>query len=184
MKRAFDILAAGVALILLTPLFAVVALLIARDSPGSVLFVQERIGLNGRPFLLYKFRSMVVDAQLKGGYATARDDPRITRLGAFIRRTSIDELPQLINVLKGDMSIVGPRPDVPAQMADYPDDVRAKRNRVRPGITGLAQATVRSEATAEERTALDLRYVDEASTVFDVKIILMTVAQLFRRTGN
>lgn len=184
MKRGFDIIAATAALLLLTPLFAVVALLIARDSPGPALFAQERIGLKGRRFMLYKFRSMVVDAQLKGGYATARDDPRITKLGAFIRRTSIDELPQLVNVLKGDMSIVGPRPDVPAQMAEYPDDVRVRRNRARPGITGLAQATVRSEATAEERTALDLRYVDEASILLDIKIVLMTVVQLFRRAGN
>jgi lipopolysaccharide/colanic/teichoic acid biosynthesis glycosyltransferase len=184
MKRFFDMAAAAVALILLSPLFAAAAFLIRREGPGPVFFQQTRVGLNGRPFMLYKFRSMVVGAHLQGGYATITNDPRITPLGTFLRQTSIDELPQLINVVRGDMSIVGPRPDVPAQMAEYPEDVRVRRNSVRPGITGLAQATVRSQATADERTALDLAYVDNASLFLDMKILFMTVAQLFRRSGN
>ena len=127
---------------------------------------------------MLKFRSMVVDAERVGGYSTAVGDPRITRMGHFIRRTSLDELPQLFNVLRGDMSWVGPRPDVPAQKGNYSDADWRARHRVRPGITGLAQATLRSAATPAQRLALDLEYVERASLLFDLKILLLTVRQV------
>jgi len=154
------------------------------DSPGPALFRQVRIGLGGRHFDILKFRSMVVGAENLGGYSTVEGDPRITRVGRFIRRTSIDELPQLFNVLKGDMSLVGPRPDVPAQRADYTDEEWLIRHQVRPGVTGLAQATLRSLATIEERKAMDLNYATQNSLVFDMKILLMTVRQVIFKGGN
>ena len=161
-----------------------VMLLIACGDPGPVFFRQVRVGRHGAPFGMYKFRSMVVDAERRGGHATADGDPRITRVGAFIRRTSLDELPQLINVLAGDMSLVGPRPDVPAQQADYSLHEWQLRCAVKPGITGLAQATTRSAATQQERTAMDLRYVSEASMALDLKIIGMTIKQVLGKGGN
>lgn len=178
MKRIFDIALALVALAVLWPLLLVVALAIHLDSPGPALFRQTRVGIDGRPFQIFKFRSMVVDAERVGGYSTAVGDPRITRVGHFIRRTSLDELPQLFNVLSGDMSWVGPRPDVPAQKANYSDADWQARHRVRPGITGLAQATLRSAATPAQRLALDLEYVERASLLFDLKILLLTVRQV------
>jgi lipopolysaccharide/colanic/teichoic acid biosynthesis glycosyltransferase len=178
LKRVFDITLALIALAVLWPLLLVVALAIRLDSPGPALFRQPRVGIGGRPFHMFKFRSMVVDAERVGGYSTAVGDPRITRVGHFIRRTSLDELPQLFNVLRGDMSWVGPRPDVPAQKGNYCDADWRARHRVRPGITGLAQATLRSAATPAQRLALDLEYVERASLLFDLKILLLTVRQV------
>ena len=178
MKRVFDIAVALIALAVLWPLLLVVALAIRLDSPGPALFRQTRVGMEGRPFPMLKFRSKVVDAERVGGYSTAVGDPRITRVGHFIRRTSLDELPQLFNVLRGDMSWVGPRPDVPAQKGNYSDADWRARHRVRPGITGLAQATLRSAATPAQRLALDLEYVERASLLFDLKILLLTVRQV------
>lgn len=177
MKRVFDIAVALIALAVLWPVFLVVALAIRLDSPGPALFRQTRVGIGGQSFPMLKFRSMVVDAERVGGYSTAVGDPRITRVGHFIRRTSLDELPQLFNVLRGDMSWVGPRPDVPAQKGNYSDADWQARHRVRPGITGLAQATLRSAATPAQRLALDLEYVERASLLFDLKILLLTVRQ-------
>lgn len=177
-KRIFDILGASMLLIVTSPLLLLVALAVALDSPGGVFFRQQRVGLGGAPFAMLKFRSMVADAPQKGPYFTAKGDPRITKVGAFIRRTSLDELPQLINVLKGDMSLVGPRPDVPAQRQQYRDTDWALRCSARPGITGLAQATERSEATFESRLAYDLEYVRKQSIGLDFKILLMTLRQL------
>jgi len=178
LKRVFDIAVALIALAVLWPLLLVVALAIRLDSPGPALFRQTRVGVEGRPFSMLKFRSMVVDAERVGGYSTAVGDPRITRVGRFIRRTSLDELPQIFNVLRGDMSWVGPRPDVPAQKDNYSDEDWRARHRVRPGITGLAQATLRSAATPAQRLALDLEYVERASLLFDLKILLLTVRQV------
>lgn len=178
MKRVFDIAVALIALAVLWPVFLVVALAIRLDSPGPALFRQTRVGIGGQSFPMLKFRSMVVDAERVGGYSTAVGDPRITRVGHFIRRTSLDELPQLFNVLRGDMSWVGPRPDVPAQKGNYSDADWQARHRVRPGITGLAQATLRSAATPAQRLALDLEYVERASLLFDLKILLLTVRQV------
>ncbi|WP_252179561.1 sugar transferase [Endozoicomonas sp. 4G] len=184
MKRLFDILVSLLAIICFFPLFVVVAVAIKLDSKGSVLFTQARIGLHGKTFSIYKFRSMVSDATEKGPYFTVGNDSRITRVGSFIRKTSIDELPQLINVLQGSMSIVGPRPNVPEQKKEYTQAQWQLRNSVKPGITGLAQATLRSEATPEQRTELDLEYAKKMSMITDFKIILMTIKQVLSKGGN
>lgn len=184
MKRAFDIVLAGAALVVLAAPMAAVAIAVRRHDGGPVLYRQTRVGRGGRPFQMLKFRSMIVDADKVGGYATASGDARITPVGRFIRRTSLDELPQLLNVLRGDMSVVGPRPDVPAQQACYTPEQWRLRHVVRPGITGLAQSVARSAATPEERTELDLAYVRAVSIAFDLKIILMTVRQLLAKTSN
>lgn len=181
MKRVLDIGMSLVALAILWPLLALVALAVRLTSPGPVFYRQERVGRGGRRFSILKFRSMVANADQIGPYHTARGDARITRVGAFLRRTSLDEIPQLFNVLRGDMSVVGPRPDVPAQEPLYAPADWVKRNSVRPGLTGLAQATLRSAATPEERRRMDLEYVDRASVFFDLKIILMTVRQVLGR---
>ncbi len=177
-KRLFDILISVFALLLLLPAFLVIAVSIKLDSPGAIFFRQTRVGRGGRPFGMLKFRSMVQDAEKRGGYSTIQGDPRITRLGRFLRRSSIDELPQLLNVLMGDMSLVGPRPDVPAQRVGYSEEEWQVRHKVRPGITGLAQATVRSQAKTGQRKALDLEYVAKASFWFDLKILARTVKQI------
>jgi len=177
MKRMIDVLVALFLLVLLSPLLVVAALAIPVESPGPVLFRQTRLGQGGREFGMYKFRSMVANAESIGPYHTSGEDPRITRVGRFLRRTSIDELPQLLNVLKGDMSLVGPRPDVPAQRALYSDADWALRCSVRPGITGLAQASLRSQATPEQRLALDLRYARERSLWLDAKIVAWTLGR-------
>ena len=133
---------------------------------------------------MFKFRSMVRDAAAIGPFNTAAGDPRITRVGRFIRRTSLDELPQLLNVLAGDMSLVGPRPDVPVHRSLYSDADWAERCSVRPGITGLAQALLRSEGTEDQRRELDLRYVREQSLWLDLRIMAWTVGRLTGRGSN
>lgn len=184
MKRAMDLTLSLLALPLLAPVMALVALAILLESGRPVLFRQQRVGQGDREFGLYKFRSMVKDAAAVGPYHTAAGDPRVTRVGRFIRRTSLDELPQLLNVLRGEMSLVGPRPDVPAQRALYtPVDWR-ERCSVRPGITGLAQAQLRSAATPEQRLALDLRYVRERSLALDARILVWTLGRLTGRGSN
>ncbi|MGP0565546.1 MULTISPECIES: sugar transferase [unclassified Nitrospina] len=180
MKRLFDLTASLFALTFLWPVFLAVAVAIRLDSPGGIFYCQERVGLGGRSFLMYKFRTMVADADQVGSHQTAFGDPRITSVGVFLRKTSLDELPQLLNVVTGDMSLVGPRPDVPAQRNDYTEAQWAKRTSVLPGITGLAQATKRSLATPQERLALDLEYVDHQSFWFDMKIILLTIKQVLK----
>lgn len=181
MKRLFDILISSAALLVLAPVLIGLMAWIRLDSPGPALFRQQRIGRGGKPFTIYKLRSMVADAEKRGGYSTQAGDPRITRAGAFARRTSLDELPQLFNVLTGDMSLVGPRPDTPAQEANYMPGDWAKRHRVRPGITGLAQARLRSSATPEERLALDLEYATEAGLAKDIAILFETARTLLSR---
>lgn len=184
MKRAADVLLACLALVLLAPVLLAVAAAIWLESGRPVLFRQIRLGQGGREFGMYKFRSMVKNAAAIGPYYTAAGDPRITRVGRIIRRTSLDELPQLLNVLKGDMSLIGPRPDVPAQRALYGDAEWALRCGVRPGITGLAQALLRSEATQEQRLELDLRYAREHSAWMDMKIVWWTLRRLGGRGSN
>ena len=180
LKRMIDVFGAVLSLALLSPVMLAVAIAVRLDTRGPILFRQARIGRDCVEFRIFKFRSMVPDAAKLGGYSTDVGDPRITRVGRFIRRTSLDELPQLLNVLNGDMSLVGPRPDVPAQRATYGADEWRERHRVRPGITGLAQATLRSAATPAERLALDLRYVRESSVWLDAKIVFQTFLQLIR----
>lgn len=184
MKRAMDIVLSSLALLLLSPVLLAVALAVALESGRPVVFVQTRIGRDDREFGMFKFRSMVRNAAAIGPYHTGANDPRITRVGRVIRRTSLDELPQLVNVLRGDMSLVGPRPDVPPQRALYRQGDWARRCSVRPGITGLAQAMVRSEGTPAERLALDLRYVAEHSLWLDLQILWLTVARLSGKGSN
>ena len=168
MKRLFDILATLAALALLSPLLVATAIAVALEDE----------------FRMFKFRSMVRNAAALGPYHTSADDPRITRTGRFIRRTSLDELPQLFNVLRGDMSLVGPRPDVPAQRALYTEADWAQRCSVRPGLTGLAQALYRSESSPEQRLEADLRYTREASLWLDMKICWWTLQRLTGKGAN
>jgi lipopolysaccharide/colanic/teichoic acid biosynthesis glycosyltransferase len=184
LKRAMDIVLAMAALLALAPLLLGAALAIALETGLPVLFRQTRVGLNGREFGMYKFRSMVKNAAQVGPYFTTDNDPRITRVGRFVRRTSIDELPQLINVLKGEMSLVGPRPDVPAQRSLYTPVDWAQRCSVRPGITGLAQALYRSDSTEAQRLEADLRYTREASLWLDLKICWWTLRRLGGQGAN
>lgn len=184
MKRLVDIVLSLVALIALSPILLIAALAIAADSGWPVLFRQVRVGLGGSEFDMYKFRSMVNGAQTAGPFFTSIDDPRITRIGRLIRRTSIDELPQLFNVLTGEMSLVGPRPDLPVQRSLYSQAAWAERCSVRPGITGLAQAILRSEGTERQRQALDLQYVRESSVALDLKIMWLTLGRLSGKGGN
>lgn len=184
MKRVMDVVLSLLALVVLSPVLALAAVAVVVESGRPVLFRQTRLGLAGREFMMYKFRSMVRNASAIGPYHTANDDPRITRVGRFLRRSSIDELPQLLNVLKGDMSLVGPRPDVPAQRTLYSDADWALRCSVRPGLTGLAQAMLRSEASEGQRLALDLKYALECSLLLDVKILVLTLRRLSGKGSN
>lgn len=180
-KRIFDVVVASVGLVVLSPLFLVFAILIKLDSRGPVFFRQERAGLGGKPFTIYKFRTMVVDAE-KGGYYTAEGDPRITRMGKFLRATSLDELPQLWNILKGDMSVVGPRPTLMYQVAQYTERQR-RRLAMRPGVTGWAQVNGRNALSWPERIELDVWYVEHWSLWLDVKILAKTPLVWLRGEG-
>lgn len=184
MKAIFDVTMSFVALLLLSPLLVIVSVVIVIDDYGSPIFKQNRVGLGGKVFCMYKFRSMRLNAAEMGPYFTQNNDPRITRVGRFIRRTSIDELPQLFNVILGDMSIVGPRPDVPIQENNYSKKQWQQRTSVKPGITGLAQASARSDATPEQRIQLDLDYVNKHNFLLDMKIIFMTIKQIVNKGGN
>lgn len=187
-KRTFDITASLFALIALSPVFLITALAIKFDSTGPVFFAQNRLGVKGRYFKMYKFRSMIVNAEqllkqleskneVSGHMFKMRNDPRITRIGRTIRKTSIDELPQLINVLKGDMSLVGPRPPLPGEVNQY-DKWQDLRLSVRPGITGLWQVSGRSDIGFEEMIHLDLKYIRERCFLYDLKIIIKTIPVL------
>jgi lipopolysaccharide/colanic/teichoic acid biosynthesis glycosyltransferase len=184
MKRLIDFVLALGTLLCLSPVLLAVAVAVYWSDRGTVFYSQTRVGRGGKHFAMLKFRSMVLNADKLGGYSTADGDPRITPIGRFIRRTSLDELPQVLNVLSGDMSLVGPRPDVPAQRELYTEAEWTLRHSVRPGITGLAQATVRSSATANERKRLDLEYARNVSVAFDFKIIGLTFKQIFGKGGN
>ncbi|MDF1813669.1 MAG: sugar transferase [Verrucomicrobiales bacterium] len=178
MKRLFDIIVSVAAMAFLSPAVALVWLAIFLERSGPVFYRQVRVGLGGKTFDLYKFRSMAVGAD-KDGYSTARNDSRITKVGAFIRKWSLDEIPQLWNVLKGDMSLVGPRPDVPAQRELYEIEDWEKRCSVKPGITGEAQVRYRSSCTFQQRLVADLDYVKSEKTVCkDLSILLKTIFKL------
>lgn len=193
-KRLFDVVFSGLVLALTSPLFLLLALLIKLDSPGPVLFTQERVGLHGRRFRLYKFRTMVKDAdkllpellaanEADGPVFKIRDDPRVTRVGRFLRRTSLDELPQFINVLKGDMSVVGPRPPLPHEVERY-DGAWRRRLSMKPGITCIWQATARNHASFEEWVKMDLEYIDNWSLWLDFKLVLRTCLAVLTMTGQ
>ena len=184
MKRLMDVLLSAIALVVLSPVLIVAAVAVAIDSGLPVLFKQVRVGRWGREFGMYKFRSMVSNAAAIGPYHTLDDDPRITRVGRFIRRASIDELPQLFNVLRGEMSLVRPRPDVPAQRALYSPADWEVRCSVRPGITGLSQALLRSGGSPEQRLSLDLRYAREHGAWMDLQILWWTLGRLSGEGSN
>jgi undecaprenyl phosphate N,N'-diacetylbacillosamine 1-phosphate transferase len=179
-KQILDVLISFPAVIMLLPVFAIIIIAIRVGSKGPAIFKQERAGKNGEPFTFYKFRTMKVDVDPFGSSPKSGDDPRLTRIGKFLREYSLDELPQLFNVLKGDMSIVGPRPFYVSQMAEW-NERQKKRLLVKPGLTGLAQISGRGELTREEKLELDVKYVETASFWTDIKIILATVFQVFRR---
>ena len=179
LKRIFDFLFALVGLILLLPLFLITAILIKVDSRGPVFFKHERIGKNGKPFYPFKFRTMVQGAINKGlGYTVANNDERITKLGSILRKWGIDELPQLINVLKGEMSLVGPRPTLRYQVESY-NDFEKKRLLVLPGLAGLALIHGRNSLSWEERIKYDVWYVEHWSLWLDIKIIFKTFYLIF-----
>jgi Undecaprenyl-phosphate glucose phosphotransferase len=183
-KRAIDVIVSAVGLVIATPVMLVVALLVKMTSPGGpVLFRQERIGMNRRPFIVYKFRTMIPDAETKTGPVVAQpDDPRTTTLGRFLRRSSLDELPQLMNILRGDMSLVGPRPQPTYFDEKYSVDVPRylERQRVRPGLTGWAEVNdLRGAAPIGDRTLYDAYYIENWSLALDLKILVLTGLRLF-----
>lgn len=192
-KRVLDICASLAGLVVLSPLFLVVALLIYREDRGKVFFSQERNGRNNRVFRMYKFRSMVANApalrqelgkynELDGPAFKMKDDPRITRIGAFLRRTSLDELPQLVNVLKGEMSLVGPRP-LPTYETAQCNAYQMQRLLVKPGITCYWQISGRSDISFDQWIEMDLRYIRQASFWTDIRILLLTVKAVVTGKG-
>lgn len=181
-KRAFDILVAGVLLVLLAPLLLAIALAIRLSSRGPALFAQQRAGKGGKPFTLYKFRTMRLDVEPFGPSPRSPDDPRLTGVGRWLRERSLDELPQLANIVKGEMSLVGPRPLYVSQIAEWNDRQR-RRLSVRPGLTGLAQIAGRGALTREQKLELDVQYVERAGLRLDAAVLLATLARLCGRKG-
>lgn len=183
-KRAIDLVCAAVLLIAFAPLLAIIALVVRANSPGPAIFRQKRLGRNGRIFRICKFRTMVQNApdlrNADGSSCCPRQDPRVTGLGAFLRRTSLDELPQLWNVLRGDMSLVGPRPDQEDQLKWYTPEDQDKL-KMRPGITGLAQISGRNRISWTARKRLDVAYVQEWSLWKDCRILCGTIPYVFLR---
>ena len=188
-KRAIDIIGAGSGLLLLSPVIAIVACAVKFTSKGPVFFSQKRVGKNGELFDMYKFRSMVVNAEelkeklahqneMSGPMFKMKDDPRVTKVGKFIRKTSLDELPQLWNVLKGDMSLVGPRPSLPKEVAQF-EKWMYKRLSVKPGLTCFWQVSGRNNIDFEDWMKLDIKYVRERNFWLDIKLILKTILVLF-----
>ena len=179
-KRSLDIIIAGLGLLILSPLLIVISLVILIQIGRPVLFIQMRPGLNGKPFYMYKFRTMTDETDEQGNLLP--DELRLTRLGKFLRSTSLDELPELFNVLKGDMSLVGPRPLLMQYLDRYTPE-QARRHEMKPGITGWAQVNGRNAITWEEKFALDVWYVDNWSLWLDLKILAMTIVKVFKREG-
>lgn len=193
-KRIFDIVASFAALLILSPLFLVIAILIKLEDPkGPVFYSQFRVGRNGKKFRMYKFRSMCVDAdkklkdllaknEVEGAMFKMKDDPRITRVGKWIRKTSVDELPQLWNVLHGDMALVGPRPPLPRETATY-SEYDKQRLYVQPGCTGLWQVSGRNDVGFHEMVALDIQYIKTRNLWVDIKIMFKTVGIMIHPNG-
>ncbi|MBX7319995.1 sugar transferase [Clostridium chauvoei] len=188
-KRGLDIIASLSGLILLSPILIVIATLIKLESKGPIIFSQKRVGLNGKEFNMYKFRSMVVNAEelkkklaeqneMSGPMFKMKNDPRITKIGKFIRKTSIDELPQLINILKGEMSLVGPRPSLPQEVKEF-EPWMMKRLEVKPGLTCYWQVSGRNNIDFEDCMKLDIKYVETRCLLLDIKLIFKTFFVLF-----
>jgi len=184
-KRAYDIFLATVGLIMALPIVLFFTILIVIESPGSPFYVQERLGKNGKRFKMVKLRSMRMDAEKDGAKWAVVNDPRITKVGAFIRKTRIDELPQLVSVLKGDMSIVGPRPERPFFTAKFKKEIKGFENRllVKPGLTGLAQVSGGYDISPKEKLQYDLAYIQNLTFSLEVKIILKTFKVIFTGEG-
>ena len=188
LKRTFDILSSVIGVILLSPVFVAVAICIKREDSGPVFYRGRRIGLNGRPFRIFKFRTMVVDAEKIGGSSTGDDDPRITKVGKFLRKYKLDELPQLFNVLKGEMSIVGPRPERPV----FVDELRKmypfyqKRLTIKPGLTGWAQVKLEYDTDMESvanKLRYDFYYIENQSIFLDLEILARTLKVVLTGAG-
>ena len=188
-KRGIDIICSSIGLIVLSPILVIIAIIIKLDSSGPIIFKQERVGYKGRRFFMYKFRSMVVNAEelkeklhekneMSGPMFKMKEDPRITKVGKFIRKTSIDELPQLVNVLKGEMSLVGPRPSLPKEVDKF-EPWMLKRLEVKPGLTCYWQVQGRNDIGFEDWMRLDCKYVDDRCTLLDMKLIFKTFFVLF-----
>jgi exopolysaccharide biosynthesis polyprenyl glycosylphosphotransferase len=193
LKRGLDIILASAALLVFSPVFIFISIAIKLDSKGPVFFKQERIGKWGKSFYCYKFRSMYRDAEIRKAELMAvneadeivfkmKDDPRITRVGRFIRKASIDELPQLLNVIKGEMSLVGPRPPVPIEVVQYEFETMFRLDAV-PGITGLQQVSGRSDLSFKRWVELDLQYIAEQSLMKDIEILLKTIPAVLSGKG-
>lgn len=186
-KRFCDVILSFICIVLLSPLLLITAVAIKLDSKGPVIFKQERVGRDTKLFYIYKFRSMCVGAENQGtGQYSFEGDPRVTRVGKFIRATSIDELPQLINILKGEMSFIGPRPPLtyhPWELSEY-TEAQLRMFEVRPGITGWAQVNGRKEVEWHERIKLNVWYVDHMSLVLDIKILFMTLFKVLKNEDN
>lgn len=193
-KRVIDVILASIALILLSPLFAIIAIAIKIDSKGPVFFAHKRIGKNGKIIKLYKFRSMVINAEeliksftpeqmreYKENYKLT-NDPRITKVGKFLRKTSLDELPQLINIINGDLSIIGPRPVVADELEKYGTN-KDKFLSVTPGLTGYWAANGRSNTTYEQRMEMELYYIDNLSLKMDIKVFFKTILSVVKKEG-
>jgi len=181
-KRILDIALSLSALIILFPVFLFIIIMIKISSKGPAIFKQQRAGINGNPFIFYKFRTMRYNVDPFGPSPKSGNDPRLIKIGRILREFSLDELPQLFNILKGDMSVVGPRPLYLSQIPEWNKRQR-KRLLVKPGLTGLAQISGRGELTREEKLELDVKYVETAGFLSDVKIILATIAFVFSRKG-
>jgi len=182
LKRAFDLLTAGLLLVVLSPLLLAIMMAIHIASPGPAVFRQQRAGKGGKPFTLYKFRTMRLDTDPFGPSPRSGADPRLTRLGRFLREYSLDELPQVVNIIRGDMAIIGPRPLYITQISEWNERQR-KRLLVRPGLTGLAQISGRGELTVEEKLELDVQYVEQMGLRLDAHILFATSARVFARQG-
>ncbi|MFP5111888.1 sugar transferase [Bacillaceae bacterium C204] len=185
LKRAYDIFLATVGLIIAIPIVFFFTILIVIETPGSPIYVQERMGKNGKRFKMMKLRSMRMDAEKGGAKWAEINDPRITKVGAFIRKTRIDELPQLVSVLKGDMSIVGPRPERPFFTEKFNKEIKGFENRllVKPGLTGLAQVSGGYDISPREKLKYDLAYIQNLTFSLEVKIILKTFKVIFTGAG-
>lgn len=182
LKRGLDIIISLSALIILWPVLLLIVIAIKVSSKGPAVFKQQRAGKNGKPFVFYKFRTMTIDADPFGPSPKSGRDLRLTKVGRILREYSLDELPQLFNILKGDMSVVGPRPLYLSQIPEW-NERQKKRLLIKPGLTGLAQISGRGELTREEKLELDVKYVETASFSADVKIVLATIAHVFSRKG-
>lgn len=192
-KRMLDIVASVIGLIVLSPVFLIVSLAIKAEDWGPIFYSQVRLGKGQRPFKMYKFRSMIVDAdkkieklleqnEVEGAMFKMKEDPRITRVGRFTRKHSLDELPQLLNVLAGDMSLVGPRPPLEREVADYSEHDK-QRLIVKPGCTGLWQVTARNDVDFSGMVDLDLQYIEKSGLMFDMIILFKTIGIVFKPNG-